>query len=183
MPTTGLTYDDLLELFPEESLERRELIGGELFVTPSPERRHQRVVVRLTRLLEEHAEAHGGELLVGPFDLQLTPHDVVQPDLLYFIEERRELIGERPTAAAPDLVVEISSPSTRQRDLTAKRRLYEREGVTEYWFVDLDGDRVLVHRLSGGGYGAPLSLGRQERLGSPLLPSLSIVIAEVLGEA
>lgn len=89
----------------------------------------------------------------------------------------------RGVEASPDLVVEISSPSTRRHDLIRKRAVYEREGVPEYWFVDLEHDLVQAYRLDGGRFGEPVVAGRGQRLASPLLPGLEIDVDEVLGEA
>ncbi len=81
--TSGLTYQDLLEMFPEEDNVRRELIDGDLIVTPSLLRRHQQVVGRLHVLLFHHAQEHGGEALTGPFDVFFSDRNVVEPDVLY----------------------------------------------------------------------------------------------------
>lgn len=77
---------------------------------------------------------------------------------------------------APDLVVEVFSPATARVDLTHKRSLYERAGVGEYWFVDLAGERVLVHRLAGAGYGEPLLARRGDTLGSSAAPGFRLEV-------
>jgi Uma2 family endonuclease len=83
--------------------------------------------------------------------------------------------------SAPDVVVEISSPSTRRLELVRKRELYERFGVPEYWYVDLDADRIEVYRLAEGRYPVPALLIRGQRLESPLLPGFGVGVDEVLG--
>jgi Uma2 family endonuclease len=76
--------------------------------------------------------------------------DVVEPDLLYISNERAQQIETSPwVRGAPDLVVEVGSPSTRRRDETIKRRLYERFNVSEYWIVDPELDVIKVFRLTG----------------------------------
>ena len=80
----------------------------------------------------------------------------------------------------PDLVVEISSPATRRRDLTLKRDLYERFGVTQYWFVDLEAERVEVHRLREGRYGSPDVLRATDTLRSVVLPGFSFDLSTIL---
>lgn len=177
-PARVWTYDDLLA-FPED-LVRREVIGGELFVTPSPSARHQDVVVELTIRLGLYAKEHGGKLYAGPLDLYFSDTNVVEPDVLYLRPENLSKVQRRRVLAPPDLVVEISSPSTRRRDLGPKRDLYERFGVPEFWFVDLDRDRIEVRRLEAGRYGEPVTLGPADVLTSPLLPGLSVPVDEVL---
>jgi Uma2 family endonuclease len=130
-----LTYEDLL-LVPDDGL-RHELIDGVHYVTASPVTRHQRILRRLAVAIENWLTAHpGGEMFFAPLDVVLTRFDVVVPDLIYISTERSDGLGARGMFAAPDLAVEILSPSTRKRDRLLKRRLYEREGITEYWLID-----------------------------------------------
>jgi Uma2 family endonuclease len=178
--TTGLVYDDLAG-FPDDNL-RRELIGGELVVTPAPRVRHQRAVRRLTVALDAHAERHGGEVFPAPLDVLLTDADVVEPDVLYVAPGNLDRIGDRFLRGAPDIAVEVSSPSTRRLELVRKRELYERHGVPEYWYVDLDVDRVELYRLDEHGrYPVPVLLGRGDVVTSPLLPGLELAVDDVLG--
>lgn len=146
-------YADL-ELFPDDNL-RRELIDGELFVTASPITRHQRAVTKLVVHLFNYQQTHGGEVLPAPMDVVLSDDNVVAPDVIFIRADHMEVLGESYVTAAPDLVVEVSSPSTRRTDLTRKRDLYQRFGVPEYWFVDLEADRVEIYRLVDGRYPAP----------------------------
>lgn len=178
--TSGLTYEDRERMFPDEDIVRRELIGGELIVSPSPSTRHQRVVVELTVRLHAYAREHGGEVYAGPLDVYFTEHDVVEPDVLFVRPEHLARLEQRFVRGAPDLVVEVSSPSTRRLDLTRKRELYERHRVPEYWFVDLEADRVEVYRGDEGRYGSPGMLGRREVLETPLLPGFSLPVDELL---
>ncbi len=83
--------------------------------------------------------------------------------------------------SAPDLVVEVSSPSTRRIDVGRKKELYERYRVPEYWFVDLDADRMEVYRLQEGRYGSPALVARGDILSSPLLPGLEASVEAILG--
>lgn len=75
--------------------------------------------------------------------------------------------------------MEISSPSTRRRDLTLKRALYERHGVEEYWFVDRDDQNVLIHRLQADGYGEPERVGRGQFATSSAAPGFQIAVDEL----
>ena len=124
-----LTYDDFL-LFPDDG-KRHELIDGEHYVTASPNTKHQRVSGNLYWLLRSYLEVHpSGQLFYAPFDIVFTRFDVVEPDLLYMSNERAsEILTSKHVTGSPELVIEIGSPSTRQRDETIKRRLYQRSGV------------------------------------------------------
>lgn len=176
---TGLTYDDLAS-FPDANL-RRELIDGELIVTPAPIKRHQRVVLLLGARLLAYAEEHGGETYVAPLDVVFSDRNVVESDVLYICPEHVDLQEPRFVRGA-DVVVEVSSPSTRRLELIRKRDLYERFGVPEYWYVDLNADRVEVYRLDGGTYGAPTLLDRGRKLETPQAPGFTLSVDELLGE-
>ena len=178
-PHTGLTYQDL-QAFPEDNF-RRELIDGELIVTAAPATRHQRVVVKLVVRLGMYCEAHGGEVLTAPYDVYFSDTNVVEPDVLFVRPENLGRFEKRFIRSAPDVVVEVSSPTTRKLDLIRKRELYARFEVPEYWFVDLDADRVEVYRLAEGGYGAPTLLGRGDALRTPLAPGFELALDDLLG--
>lgn len=178
--TTGLTYQDLLRMFPEVDNVRRELIGGELFVTASPSTRHQEVVVFLVVQLYAYAEQHGGKVFSGPLDVFFSDTDVVEPDVLFVRADHLKRLEKQFVRGAPDVVVEVSSPSTRRLELRRKRDLYEREGVPEYWFVDLDADRVEVFRLEDDRYPSSRLLERGDILESAQLPGLSLRVEDVL---
>lgn len=177
-----LTYADYLQ-FPPDNL-RHEVIGGEHFVTPSPVTRHQRISRDLLFLLLQHLKEHPlGEVFVAPFDVLLSDSDIVVPDLLYVSHERARLVTSKNLQGPPDLVVEILSPGTRNRDLHLKRDLYERVGVTEYWLVDLDRDVVMVLRRRGEGrFDSPDERSRASHdvLDTPLLPGLAIAVDRLL---
>jgi Uma2 family endonuclease len=176
---TEFTYADLTG-FPDHNL-RREIIDGELIVTPSPVPRHQDAVMVLSGELYLHVKAHGGNVYAAPLDVFFSDRNVVAPDVLFISAEHLDRIGSKYVEDAPDIVVEVSSPSTRRLELVRKRELYERFGVPEYWYVDLDADRVEIHRLTEGRFGPPTLLVRTDRLESPLLPGWSLSVDEVLG--
>lgn len=81
---------------------------------------------------------------------------------------------------APDIAVEVSSPSTRRLDLVRKRALYEREGVAEFCFVDLDAERVELHRREGDRYAGPALIGRDGKVASPRLPGFAVVVERLV---
>lgn len=179
---TGLTYADLAG-FPDDDL-RRELFEGELVVTPAPTPPHQRVAFEIAHRLRLHLDVHGGgEVFMSPVDVKLSESTVLEPDVLFVAEGRDGIVGEVCLTGPPDLVVEVSSPSTRGRDRGRKRGLYERFEVAEYWFVDLEEEVVEVCRLGEGGYGTPQTLGRGQVVATPLLPGLELAVAVVLDAA
>lgn len=164
-----LTYDDLQQ-FPDDGL-RRELIDGVLYVTPSPVTRHQLTVMRLVGLLFQYSEVHGGVPLPAPYDVIFSVHDVVEPDVLFVVDPAR--LGEKNLQTAPDLAVEVSSPSTKGRDRIKKRAQYERFGVPEYWIIDLDHDLIEAYVLRDGRYGDPVVFRRGDTVTSAALPGFS----------
>jgi Uma2 family endonuclease len=176
-----LTYDDFL-LFPDDG-RRHELIDGEHYVTPSPNLSHQRIVGRLYLLIATYLETHpAGEVFLSPLDVVFSQFDVVEPDLLFVSEAKRhEILTKQNVKGVPDLVVEIGSPGTRKRDETLKRRLYEVQGVTEYWIVDPELEIVRVLRRQGQHYDRPVELSREagDVLTTSLLPGLELPLARI----
>ena len=175
-----LTYDDLA-LFPEDG-RRHELIDGVHFVTPAPNTRHQRIVIHLAVALETFARAHGlGKVFVAPYDVVLSRHDVVEPDLIFVGAARAAVLTAGHAAGAPDLVIEILSPSTRRRDEMLKRDLYEARGVAEYWLIDPEAETVKVLRREEERFGRArlLSLRDGDLLETALLPGLELPLATV----
>jgi len=178
--TTGLTYENLQD-FPDDNL-RREIIDGELVVTSASVPRHQWVVAELVTQLVLYCHAHGGRAAPAPLDVYLAANNVVEPDVVHFRPETLVRVEEKYVRGPPDLVVEVSSPSTRRLELVRKRELYERFGVPEYWFVDLDADRIEVYRLESGRYGPPVLFGRRNSLQTPQAPGLTLTVDSLLGE-
>jgi Uma2 family endonuclease len=181
-PDTRFTLDDFM-LFPDDG-KRHEIIDGEHYVTPSPNTRHQRLVQRLYLALAEHLRRypHQGEAFVAPFDVVLSFHDVVEPDLLLVGGDQPDILTKSNIQGAPALVVEVLSEGTRQRDEQTKRRLFERTGVREYWLVDPELDLIKVFRRADDGRFprvAELSAEEHGTLASPLLPEFSLRLEEL----
>jgi Uma2 family endonuclease len=180
-PGLKLTYDDFV-LFPDDG-KRHELIAGEHYVTPSPNFAHQAILGNLHLLIGLWLEAHPvGKVFLSPLDVVLTAFDVVEPDLLYFSNERAaQIVTPQNLRGAPELVVEIASSGTRRRDETIKRHLYERAGVSEYWIVDPDIEVVRVYRREADALGLPIELSRErgDVLTTPLLAGLDIPLARI----
>jgi Uma2 family endonuclease len=138
MPPAGrilVSYEDYCTL-PDDG-RRYEVLEGVLYVTPSPSTVHQRVSRRLELILALHVEENGlGEVFDAPVDVVLSPHNVVQPDLVFIRRERSHIITDKNIAGPPDLVVEILSPASVEADRRIKAQLYARYGVDHYWLVD-----------------------------------------------
>jgi len=179
-----LTYDDFL-LFPDDG-KRHELIDGEHYVTPSPNIRHQTILGNLYFLIRTWLEQHPvGRAFMAPLDVVFTQFDVVEPDLLFVSRIRAaDILTAKHVTGAPDIVVEIGSPSTRKRDETIKRRLYERSGVSEYWVVDPDLDVVRVYRNRDGRFDPAVELRADagDVLTSPHLDGLEMPLGRVFAE-
>ena len=178
---SGLTYDDLADL-PQDDHLRRELIDGELFVSPSPIVRHQQAVLTIAAELRAYTRREGGLVLPAPMDVVFSRVTVVEPDVVFIGPDRVDQFTEgRFVDIVPDLLVEVSSPSTRRLDMIKKRGLYEREGVAEYWFVDLDADVIDVHRLGEhGAYGLPTTLDEDATLTCLAAPGFELSVLEAL---
>src|SRR4029450_7478775 len=124
-----------------------------------------------------------GEVFSAPFDVLLDVFDIVVPDLIYLSNERAHFLTEKNLQGAPDLVVEILSPSTKRRDQRLKRDLYERVGVREYWLVDPVGNVVPGYRRGKRGLADPRAYSALERetLATRLLPKLRVPLAKLFG--
>ena len=176
-PATKLTYEDYRKT-PDD--ERWELLNGELIMPPSPTIDHQRVSRRLERRLDTFVEERGlGEVFYAPCDVVLSDVNVVQPDLLFVSTEQAHIITRENIRGAPDLVVEILSPSTASRDWRDKLDLYAEHGVKEYWVVDPDAQRVWVMAQREGGFDEVGTYGSGDVLTSPTLEGFTVDLDEI----
>ncbi|HEY3567854.1 MAG TPA: Uma2 family endonuclease [Thermoanaerobaculia bacterium] len=182
LPAKKLTYEDYL-LIPEDG-KRHEIIDGEHYVSAAPFIRHQRVVHRLDVRLGNYIETHPvGEILTAPTEVVLSPHDVVQPDLLFISNERSSFVKEKNIQGAPDLVIEIHSGSSRHIDKGPKHRAYARWGVREYWMLDPERKEAEVWERSAKRiFRRRAHLSVKGVLTTPLLPGLEIPLAEIFRE-
>jgi Uma2 family endonuclease len=171
-----------LSAFPDDDGKRYELIEGELFVSCAPGLPHQLVLHNLQLKLGNYLEENPvGILAPGPGAV-FSDYDAVIPDLVFVSNERWDsIIGNDRFVGAPDLVIEIISPGSenRNRDLKAKRRLYGKYGVQEYWIVDSENRAVLIFRLQGNVLNEVSSLKEDDQITSPILPGLVVKLSEV----
>ena len=181
-PAIPFTYDDYRSL-PESMSPRYELLQGDLLMVPSRSYRHQRVSSNLYDALKAHVSSRAlGQVLFAPFDVVLGEGGarvVVQPDLLFVAQERENILLEDGAHGPPDLVVEVLSPGTRERDLGYKATLYARYGVREYWLVDPDEKSVEVRVWAQDGWQVWGQLRERDVLNSQVLPQLRIDLSGV----
>jgi Uma2 family endonuclease len=181
-PKIPFTYADYKSLTASND-QRYELIEGELYLAPAPTTIHQSTVQNLVFLLLQHVRKHRcGRVLHAPVDVVLgegNSRSVVQPDILFVTRERSSIVEEAEITGAPDLIVEVLSPSTADRDLNMKKTLYARNGVREYWIVDPEHEQIDVHALVEDGYGEPTRYRRGTSVPSVAVSGFVAPLAEI----
>jgi Uma2 family endonuclease len=164
-----VSYADL-ERAPEDG-RRYELYDGEVYVVPAPVPRHQLVQMHVVAWLHDYAESVGGFAVDSPIDIVFSEYDVLQPDVVFFGPARAHLVDlDRAIRAAPDLCVEILSPSTEATDRGRKLQMFARYGVPEYWIVHPVAQEIEVHRLGVDGYVLAQRASGDDEVRSPALP-------------
>ncbi len=171
------TYQDYVQL-PDD--KRYELVEGEFFLVPAPNLYHQRILRELDAALYRYLQQHAlGEIFFAPCDVVFSEINVVQPDLIFVSRERMTILTEANIQGAPDLVVEILSPSTAQRDLGIKRNLYAKFGVREYWIVDPESKTVQVLSWTEAGYRVEAIVLQAGVHNSSVFPDLNLNLTEI----
>jgi Uma2 family endonuclease len=175
------TYAEYARL-PDDG-NRYEIIAGELHVTPSPRPQHQHVLVPMIEAMGPFVREHElGTIYPGPVDVLFATTDYLVPDLVFVRAERSDIVTDRGIESAPDLIVEVISPSSVLRDRGLKRERYARFGVPLYWIVDLKLRHIEVYRLSQDPDG-PAEIVRDELVWQPVPdgPSLTISVPFIVG--
>lgn len=176
-PAARFTYEDYRNT-PED--QRCELLDGDLVMTAAPNIAHQRVSSRLERCLAAFVEERGlGEVFDAPTDVVLSDTDVVQPDLLFVSKERADIVTSENVWGAPDLIVEVLSPTTAGRDWREKRDLYSKHGVREYWLADPQTEIVWVLLPNEGSLEVAAIYGDGDTLMSPTLEGLILGLGQI----
>jgi Uma2 family endonuclease len=174
-PLTVAEYKNLPETGP-----RYQLIEGDLYMAPAPNRFHQDISRNLQGALDRYLELNPvGILYDAPFDVYLTETDVFQPDLLVVRHENRSILTEAGAEGAPDLIVEILSPKTRQLDAVNKKRIYARLGVKELWIIDPDAETVNIYRFEEDASEPVQVLRAGENLSTTLLPGFDLAVTAI----
>ena len=178
---TRYTYQDYLNL-PDDA-ERRELIAGEYCPMPSPTRMHQFAAGAVFAALLAFAAANRlGEVYIAPLDVILSPEDVLQPDVMFISNARAAISTPDNIRGAPDLVVEVLSPSTADRDRATKRDRYAQAGVLEYWLADPDAKTIEVLTAQDNAFHTAAIYAPGDALSSPLLPGFALNVDAVFAE-
>jgi len=171
------TYEDYCRL-PEGA--PYELIGGKLVMTPSPGKKHQIILKRLLKLLDNYVEdKDAGEVLCAPRDVCLAPTEVYQPDILFVAKDRLEISAEDKVNGAPDMIAEILSPSNAYYDLRKKFKAYEKYGVREYWIVDPEEASIEVYELADGKFRLAAQKEKTGAVSSVVLPGFTIKLEDI----
>jgi Uma2 family endonuclease len=167
--------------------ERWELMDGVAYnMSPAPNRRHQQISTELTRQFATYLLDKTCQVYVAPFDVRLPEGDeaesdistVLQPDISVVCDAKK--LDDAGCIGAPDLIVEILSPSTSRRDHKEKFNCYERAGVKEYWLVDPSAITVTVFKLgTDKRYGRPDVYGDDEKVVVGIFPDLEIELTLV----
>lgn len=165
---------------------RYELIDGVAYAMAPPVRVHQRVAGELFRQIADALEDSPCEVNIAPFDVRLPDIDeadddiltAVQPDIVVVCD--RNKLDVRGCRGAPDLVIEVLSPSTAAHDQTVKLAAYERHGVKEYWLVHPADRIVTVYKWANGAYGRPAISEFEGSLASEAVPAISIDWARIV---
>ena len=146
------TYDDYLSRDDDDA--RYELIDGVIYLLASPARVHQGISGELYVQLHGFLKGRPCKVYYAPFTVRLSvgqgADTVLEPDLVVVCDE--SILDKQGCVGAPDLVIEILSPSTSKKDMTIKFNKYLQHGVKEYWIVDPDNNTVIVHILKDGEY-------------------------------
>jgi len=160
--------------------KRYELVCGEVHVTPAPATRHQAIVQNLSGNLWPFViKDHLGEVWTAPLDVRLGRDTALQPDLIFISNARAGIIQENWVAGAPDLVVEVLSPSTAAYDRATKLPVYAEAGVPEVWLIDSQAKTVEVLKLQGKKYLLDAILGGDQVLTSNLFSGWQLPLHEL----
>jgi Uma2 family endonuclease len=176
-PQGSWTYEDYAAL-PDDG-RRYEIVNGVLVMAPAPGTGHQSIVVRLSHYLFVHVELAGlGRVFPGPVDVELGPKNVYQPDFVVLLNAHLDRVAEKKISGAPDLAVEIASPSTAAYDRLTRYEKYAQAGITEYWIVKPTRRTVEVLVLERGEYRSLGVFSEQATLPSRVIPGLPVRVEQ-----
>ncbi|HZU78176.1 MAG TPA: Uma2 family endonuclease [Dehalococcoidia bacterium] len=181
-PQGRWTYEAYARI-PDDG-RRYEIIDGVLYVTPAPSYPHQNSVSNFHYHLKTHLRTTGrGIVILAPFDVELMPgQPVVQPDVLVVLAEHRHRLTNSRLIGPPDLVIEVSSPSTATHDRSRKLSAYARAGVPEYWIADPNARTVELLFLEGSEYVSAGVFSGAAVLPSRIVPGLGVPVEEFFAE-
>jgi len=176
-PQGSWTYEDYAAL-PDDG-QHYEIVNGVLIMAPAPTPEHQSIAVRIAYYLFPHIDLAGiGKLFTGPLDVDLGPKNVYQPDVVVVLNAHLDRIAAKKIIGAPDLVVEVASPSTAAYDRLTKYDTYARAGVAEYWMVKPESHEVEVFALEGKEYHRLGIFSEQQTIPSRVVPGLLVRVEQ-----
>ena len=157
-----------------ENGPRYQLIEGELFIAPAPNRYHQDITFNLEYILHEYLEEYPiRKLYHASFDVYLDEHNVFQPDIVFVSKARLSILTNAGAEGAPDFVVEILSPKTAQLDRVQKRQVYTRAGVQELWIINPERKEIEVYLLAKDAVTPVAVYHEKDEFGSAFFPGLA----------
>ncbi len=174
------TYEDYAKL-PEGV--RYQLIGGQLIMTPAPLIYHQEISKRLEYLLYEYGELRQklGRVYYAPVDVYLEDVEAYQPDIIFISNTRIDIIKKEKIEGAPDIIIEILSPSTAYYDLVYKKEVYARHRVKEYWIVDPIGKWIELYKNDNGAFLLATKARKGESISSEVLAGFKVALDAIFG--
>lgn len=153
------TAVEVYSLLPEGT--RCEVVENQLYMSPAPIRKHQRISAVIQAKLFSFVEENGlGEVYDAPTDVYIDEKNIFQPDIFFISNKNKKALTYKGIEGAPDLVIEILSPSNSDHDAVRKKAVYERCGVQEFWIVDPEARTVYGYLLIKGKY---QSIGRASK--------------------
>ena len=169
----------------EDDGNRYEIIDGVPYLMAAPSRRHQKALGEIAFRMRLFLQGKPCEVYMSPFDVRLAIYgevgddviNVVQPDVMVFCSEDK--LDERGAIAAPDIAIEILSPSSAKNDRYRKFNLYEKADVREYWIVDAANEAVEVFVNEGGKFALKAFLQNDDIITSSVLENLEIKVSDV----
>jgi len=177
--TPKLTYEEFRQL-PDDG-KHYELVHGEVHLSPSRSTKHQLILGNTSVSLGTYVRsARLGVLFCAPLDVCLNPDTALQPDLIFISAERVGIVQENFVAGAPELVVEVVSPSTTVHDRVTKLPIYAEAGVPEFWLIDSQARTVEVLKLQGKKYFVDATLAGDQVLTSNLFPGWQLPLRDLL---
>ncbi len=171
------TIEDL-DRMPDDG-NRYELLNGVIWTADAPTYRHQLTVRAIFRLIDRWTDEHGlGDTLFAPVDVVLDDQNALQPDIFYIDDEHLTMVRGAKVYGAPQLIVEVISPGSRNRDSVERPMRYALAGATEYWLVDPELETVAVFALVGNVY-VERAAGDAGMIQSTVLPGLTFRAATI----
>jgi Uma2 family endonuclease len=180
---SGITFEDYLAL--PETMQRYEIIDGEMIMSPAPTSKHQIVIGNIYTFLRTFVRRFKlGIVILSPVDIIIRHAPKLrtrQPDVIFVSRARRSIVQER-IEGGPDLVIEVLSPGDTRREMEKKLTDYAGIGVRECWFASIEAETVEVLQLSAKGVKRVGLYGPGDLVRSPVLPGLALPVKKLFAE-